>query len=172
MGYRLRLGKMPKSAHDKYKGKTYEEVEEILGDGNGTYHPPEYTELYQIGKYVDYSKGTKPFYDFDVEEACEHEFFIMSKEQLKGVIQDYHKSTYEYYCELEASPDEQEGHILRRKREWDPNILMGCVPYYLDEEKTDGEIASSWLKEYAIFNIVYIYRNFDWENDYLIYSGW
>jgi len=26
--------------------------------------------------------------------------------------------------------------------------------------------------EYAIFNLVYIYRTFDWENDYLIYSGW
>lgn len=60
-------------------------------------------------------------------------------------------------------------HLRGKAEEWSGKYIR---PYYLDEDNTDGEIVSSWKIEYAIFNLVYIYRTFDWKNDYLIYSGW
>jgi hypothetical protein len=43
------------------------------------------------------------------------------------------------------------------------------LPYNL--EKKDN-ITTSWKYEYSIFELVYIYKKFDWENDLLIYYGY
>jgi hypothetical protein len=43
-------------------------------------------------------------------------------------------------------------------------------PYDIDED-SDG-IVQSGLYEYAIFELVYIYKTFDWENNYLLFYGW
>ena len=168
MGYRVRLGKIPKSARDKYAGKTEKEVDEIIDvDGGASYRLPEYTELYEIGKYVDHNKFTEPFYDFVM---CDTEFVIMSKEGLLNVINEFREGTRLYYENLKEEDFEE--FKRRRLREWSPEENFGVLPYWLDEEHTDGEIVRSWIMEYAIFNIVHIYRTFDWENDFLIYSGW
>lgn len=176
MGYRVRLGKIPKSVREKYAGKTYDQLAEMYGEhlsGEDSYfpaaYPPEHTQLYEIGKYVDYNKHTEPFYDFDLHEC---EFHIMSEEGLRYIISEYHKEIYEFYRDMK--PEEYAGHIRMKALRWnpDPEENFGVFPYYMDEEHTDGFIVRSWSMEYAIFNIVYIYKTFDWENDYLIYSGW
>ncbi len=161
------------------------------------YIPPKYEQLYEIGKYVDYKEGRTPFYSF---ELGEDEFEIMSKEGLKVIIEDYHNSVKEFYTKRFNSLGGKEAmdinllKILRDKRkkyypldkhafhdilcdqyamlnEWDSKWT---IPYYLDEpeKEKDGAIVRSWKMEYAIFNLVYIYQTFDWENDLLIYSGW
>ena len=170
MGYRSRLGKICKAERDKYKNKTYEEAQQIVGEDNSLYYPPEHKELYEIGKYADYNKGLEAFYNFDIYKMCESEFHIMTKENLLEIIRDYHKKIYQGYKELEEGKDSSE-FIKSRVREWGRNGF-DIQPYYLDQKKTDGEIVRSWQYEYAIFNLVYIYRTFDWENDYLIYSAW
>ncbi len=175
MGYRIRLGKIAKIERDKYKGKTYDEVDSMIQaieSEDSPYYPPEYTELHEIGKYVNFNDNLEGFYDFDIYEACESEFHIMTKENLKFIIESYHKDTHDYYIKLEKDPSLHTGFFKKKRMIWDPEISLGCVPYYLDQEKTDGEIVQSWSKEYAIFNLVYIYRTFEWEKDYLIYSGW
>ena len=73
------------------------------------------------------------------------------------------------YERLAKGKDDVQVFINSKAREWGNKFLN---PYYLDEETTDGAIVKSWEYEYAIFNLVYIYRTFDWENDYLIYSAW
>ncbi len=178
MGYRLRLGKVKKTEEEKYAGKTYEEVTEIIEkieEDSAPYRPPFHTELFEIGKYVKYDKHMIPFYDFDIEADCEAGFYIMTKEGLKFIIGDYHLKVYNMYKNLSnESRRNTRAFFERRAREWDSSskLKMNMNPYYLDEEKTDGEIAKSWQYEYAIFNLVHIYRTFDWDNDYLIYSGW
>ena len=174
MGYRIRLGKVAKSEKEKYSGMTYKEVEATMPECSALYRPPFHTELYEIGKYVDYSDGVEDFYDFDIQELTESEFGIMSKDCLKKCIETYHKEISDYYIKLEKEPERHPGYFNRKVRQWYPEKHLSITPYYLDEpsDKTDGEIVRSWLMEYAIFNLVYIYRTFDWENDYLIYSGW
>lgn len=213
MGYRLRLGRFPKTVWEyEIKGKPYDEVvkffkgviernPDIDTDWDehyqALYRPPLHVELYELGKHVNFPEGRSPFYSFDLEED---EFEIMSKEGLKAIILDYHKNIKEFYKGRfeslggEKTLDNNARNILRDKRrkyhqvdkfvfhdvlcdyygkvsEWDSKWT---VPYYLDEpyKETDGALVRSWKFEYAIFNLVHIYRTFDWERDLLIYNGW
>jgi len=181
MGYRARLGRIPKTAKEKYAGKSLEEVVELMGSDDWYSRPPEYEELYEMGKYLDWRGEAKPFYDFDIMEEAESEFHIMSKEDLKVIIEHYHKIIKDNYDKLlkefqagkpenEWDEPQVERFFKEKVHEWKLDSYFR--PYYLDEEKTDGFIVRSWKWEYAIFNIVYIYKTFDWENDYLIYSAW
>jgi hypothetical protein len=180
MGYRIRLGKISKIIHEtKYKNKTYEELKLKYFFEDSEYYfwrPEEYTQLYEIGKYVSYDQGLSDFYAFDVFEKEEGEFSILSKEGLKIIIEDYHNNIKNYYKEIidnfeeKLKNDDIKNHFLHTLNNWDNPYCV--LPYYLDEEHPDGVIVKSWIREYAIFNLVYIYKFFDWENDYLIYSGW
>jgi len=168
VGYRLRLGRVNKSEKHIFTGLSIDEVQNMIGDTFAPYRPPFHTELFEIGKYVDYAKHVRPFYDFDIVEECEAEFHIMRKEGLKLIIDDYHDKVFQNYKDMENSKD-IESFISRRTKEWSKEYSL---PYYLDEKECDGFIVRSWQFEYSIFNLVYIYRTFNWKNDYLIYSGW
>jgi hypothetical protein len=169
MSYRSRLGKIAKTEKEKYKGKSYEEVAAMMGEDFVCYRPNAHTELFELGKYFEFTKGKINFYDFDIEDETECEFYIMSKEDLKELIYDYHEIIYNFYERLAKGKDDVQAFVDGQAREWCSKFSN---PYYLDEETTDGEIVKSWKYEYSIFNLVYIYRTFDWENDYLIYSAW
>lgn len=170
MGYRGRLGKIKKTIRDKYFGKSYNEVESMLNDNESPYRLDSHTQLYELGKYIEYNEDFEPFYSFDIYEECESEFHIMKKEDLKNIIEDYHNKILEYYKDLKEGNEDIDVFLNGKINEW--NSPFNLRPYYLDQEKTDGFIVSSWKYEYAIFNLVYIYRSFDWENDFLIYSAW
>lgn len=177
MGYRTRLGRINKEMKNAVQGMSHDEVCKHFGIRSVYRNMPDYEELHEIGKYIDFSDGTGRFFDFDVYEETEAEFFIMTKEQLAKAIKSYADDVQGYYQELLdkfRNPKHDTKHeidcLLREKAD---NWSQECVPmYYLDEERHDGNITPSWKKEYAIFNLVEIYRNFDWENDYLIYSSW
>lgn len=108
------------------------------------------------------------FYQFDLDDV---EFKICTKEDLVRIIKFYHEGTASYYKELGTEDGISfESHKRSFIREWENDF--GINPYYLDETKKDGAIVKSWKMEYAIFNLVHIYQTFDFENNYLIYSGW
>lgn len=56
-------------------------------------------------------------------------------------------------------------HIISINSEW--NML---VPFNLDDGK--DEVTSSWKYEYSIFELVRIYKSFDWENNVMIHYGY
>ena len=180
MGYRLRLGRIAKIEREKYRGKTSEEVEQMIEEDLSPYRLPEHEELYEIGKYVYFPDGQEEFYDFNIREEYESDFQIMSKEGLKKIIEWYQSEVLDRYKELmelsekddQDSKDEVMGFFYRKIQDWDGKYDVH--PYWLDQDKdhSDGAVVRSWSMEYAIFNLVHIYRYFDWENDYLIYSGW
>ena len=190
MGYRLRLGEIDKKIAEKFRHKSYKEIMKGKNkdeEFNYLVLPQGYKQLYELGKYVSYNKGTKRFYTrFNIKKR-EYDFFIMSKEGLRYIIEEYAESTKTHYEELfnkaktflqkppvsakmkRAIIEEFISHFNFMQMEWTNKY---CKPYWLDEKDTDGEIVRSWKMQYAIFNLVYIYRTFDWENKYLIYSGW
>ena len=176
MGYRSRLGRIPKTEREKYVGKTCKEVFYLGSEGPVPYRPPGYEQLYEIGKTALRPKDMSEFYSFDLYDAAEYEFFILSKSGMLEIIEAYHSWILEMYTELESGTDEDRKRFIASKvRKWgDDSSKFGICPYYLDEptENCDGFLVRSWNYEYAIFNLVHIYRTFDWENDYLIFSAW
>ena len=47
---------------------------------------------------------------------------------------------------------------------------FGILPVDLDESRE--RITGDWSYEYAIFELVRLYKVFDWENDDLVLEGW
>lgn len=197
MGYRLSLGKIAK----KYKSEKYDNcvtIEEYNKIYNNQFKfPVEYIELYELGKYIDNTKWYKrAFFNFNLFEQEECEFWIIPKETLAKIIDDTRKDVAEYYKELaeaykridtfdpnknlnpyerfKITQDKRKINSELHSKQTTWNAEFGLFPYYLDQppEKCDGFLTSSWTKEYNIFNLVYIYRTFDWKNDYLILSGY
>lgn len=188
MGYRLRLGKVSKADHEKYKSYTREQFNSEFGEDEFMYRPPFHKQLFELGKYIDFSKDLIDFYD--VQEDNDSEFKIMSKDQLREVIKKYHEWTSEYMNKLyecacaindleykldpSINPKEEIMSFFHgMKQEWERE-KYSLAPYYLDEpdEKRDGRVIGSWKIQYSVLNLVYIYQTLDWENDLLIYSGW
>lgn len=174
MGYRVRLGKVEKTATSElFRNMSLDEIQEYYRiRDDSPYRPQCHTELYEIGKYVEYEEGREPFYkNFDVYSEYESEFDILSKDGLRAIIEDYRKNIHEFYKDLlNKSLEHKDSFIESQICEWEGKFF---IPYYLDEGiKTDGFLVKSWKLEYAIFNLVYIYRTFSWDDDYLIYSAW
>lgn len=131
----------------------------------------------------------------------DHDFWIVDKEFLKNVIGHYREKVKTKYNEMlnpffgdrfEPSKflnsvdetdwgnktldfslitQEETNQLLRileyvrgNRLEWNE-----FQPYDLDE---GDEITNSWKFEYNIFELVRIYKTFDWENDLLIYHGY
>lgn len=182
MGYRLRLGRFPKNEHKKYKQfKSEQEANDWFEDHDtrfAPYRPREHQELIELGKYVDYRKESlniKNFYDFELEE---NDFVIVDRDFLLHVIEEYRKNTEEWYRELydsikDGDTAQVEMHVKNKVREWDTTYLTNIkTEPNEDGDNEDGRLTRSWKFEYAIFNLLFILHTFDWDNDYLIYSGW
>ena len=61
-------------------------------------------------------------------------------------------------------------HVRSMAIEWGvTGFLDEMVPYSLDPNR---ELVSSWKYEYAIFNLVLLYRTFDWKSNIMIYYGY
>ena len=182
MGYRARLGRFPKVDHKKFKHlKTEQEAYQYFEDhhsGYAHYRPPGHQELVELGKYVNYAKEThlnaKPFYDFDLEET---EFVIVDRDFLLHIIEEYRKNTAEWYVELletiqTGDTAMVEQHVRTKVSEWDNKFYSTLKTDEIGDNDTDGHLTRSWKFEYAVFNLLHILHTFDWDNDYLIYSGW
>ncbi len=172
MGYRVRLGRVIKLEAESFRDLSENELDEM----DQVYYRPEFhDELVEIGKGYSMPEHRTPFYTkFELEEE---EFDILSKEGLAAIIEDFRNDIETYYTEIEE--EEKDFHFSWRQSQWKKGTLGPKFPneplaYYLrdGDQSTDGFITGSWVKEYAIFNLIYLYRTFDFENDYLIYSGW
>ena len=189
MGYRNYIGWISKEEYEKIKNFTKEELykykNEDLEDGHvGVYDNLENKYLYEFGKYCEF--GDKKFYSpFFLNEELqkfyteEHDFYIVGKEFLAHIIDYYRKKVQSFYKELmdgitnehivfnEIPPKKATKlfeHIRSQSMEW----IQMC-PYKLDE---GDEITTSWKYEYTTFELVRIYKTFDWENKILVYYGY
>lgn len=137
---------------------------------------PGYICMFELGTFWYTPELQTPFYSFHIHKSDGYEFYIMSKKELDDFIKNLHEDVY-IKCEdllndfgSEDSFCKIESFLRNRLRQWDTkesNI------YDLEKRGYDsnGFITKSWEYEYYIFNLIYIYKTFDWENDYLIYSA-
>lgn len=140
-------------------------------------------ELYCFGKDVDWanniqSKNESIFSNNELQEFySDYQPVICSKEDFLDVINIYKQQIIQYYEYLlepakndsEVSiKDKQMTHITFRLQDWKNNYNLQPI----NTDLTKDTICDSWLFEYAIFELVRIYKTFDWENDALILLGW
>lgn len=171
MGYRLYIGKVSKADHDKMQSMSHTYLKEKYGDGEcvGVYELVE--ELYNFGKYyeVDTTKLNHFFAKPELQEAfSDYDFWVADKQLLLDIIEKERKAIEEWYAENKTKTLEELIAIQEsRRREWTTDY---CLPYNLDLDKP--QVVGSWQREYVLFELVRIYKTFDWDNDLLVYYGW
>lgn len=175
-----------------------EEDENYLG--MGVYDFGE--SLYEFGKYTDFEppkKSLKTFFknkELNKYFTQEHDFNVVTKEFLEYIIENYKKRISDYYndmmnpCDFLKSiktdykyPENDTTFDFTKITQEEQNALFKIIehvrsmriewtcltPYNLEKGE---EVASSWKYEYQIFELVRIYKSFDWKRNVMIYYGY
>lgn len=198
MGYRHYLYAIPKKQVSEIQACKTEkdwfdfaekygyEVEQGVRDNGEGYFPPYHvgTELYEFGKYSEIGhklESEKPcvFTSGELKSMYgDYGFALLSKEDFTVIIESYRQNIVSYFQSL-LEPQKDPRFKLTKEEKWKYAIedklerwqgKWGFTPLNL-EESTD-KITSSWLYEYSIFELVRLYKTFDWENDSLVLMGW
>lgn len=188
MGFNLHLGSIPKTTFDTIKVMNRAELMEQ--------YPPEYDdEVYPPGVYTlvesrMYELGS----DFEILTKCkDHLEDLFQDEDLKAYYNDesylytmteagflslidyYRESTMKYYKGLFESltiiggdTEAVFNFMEKRSTEWEHSRYL--LPY--DTKKNKNYITTSWEREYSIFELVRLYKLFDFENNILVLSGY
>jgi len=173
MGYRNYISKIPKNVYLEIKDLTEKELIEKYGEGddeNYFYYPHlnGYVEIYELGKYCDFDieDKKKRLFTHEMSFESDMEFSLGSKELLETIIKSYHQKVINWYSKsVQEKTFEELKHDARiMLAEW-----KDLNPYDLNIENEN--ITKSWKYEYSIFELVRIYKTFDWKNDVLIYCG-
>lgn len=161
-------------------------------DGSGWFSPYKIgTDLYELGKYSEIAsklESERPslFTSEELKERySDYGFALLTKDDFKAVIETYRQKIVNWFeslldpdkCQITSNKLSKEE---RKRLEWEYEIkdkleiwsgkYLGVLPIDLDESRK--RIAESWSYEYAIFELVRVYKVFDWENDDLVLVGW
>ena len=179
----------------KHKGIEWNEDNEKRVDYVGVYDIA-YNMHYELGKYVDEfdKKLFKPVFknkETQKEFECDSDFYIVQKEFVLKLIEYYTGIIKNYYTEMlkdffdgrkvksdflknkdsKITEIEEESifkiieHVRSMSYEW-----IDFVPYNLNLDTPN--IVSSWKYEYVIFELVRLYKTFDWKRNIMIYYGY
>lgn len=148
-------------------------------------------ELYELGKYSKIgfeleSERPSVFTSDELKEKyADYGFALLTKEDFKAVIEFYRQKIIEWLNSLlniddricfsdELTKEQYQFENLKQEVQdkidsWSKKY-WGICPIDLDEDKE--RITGDWSYEYAIFELVRVYKAFDWENDNLVLVGW
>ena len=161
-------------------------------DGSGWFSPYKIgTELYELGKYSEIAfklESERPslFTSEELKERySDYGFALLTKDDFKAIIEAYRQKIVDWFESL-LNPDksqitsdklskeerkhlEREHEIKGKLEKWSGKYF-DILPIDLDENRE--RITGDWSYEYAIFELVRLYKIFDWENDDLVLVGW
>lgn len=148
-------------------------------------------ELYELGKHSEIgfkleSERPSVFTSDELkEEYSDYGFALLTKDDFKSVIEFYRQKIVDWFQSL-LNPDESQvtapklSKEERKHLEWKYEIenkldswsgkYFGISPIDLNDDKE--RITGDWSYEYAIFELVRVYKIFDWENNELVLVGW
>jgi len=159
-----------------------------------------YNQHYELGKYIDSfdKKFFKPVFknkETQNDFLGDHDFYVVQKDFVEELIKYYTELIKKYYTELlnpffdgteiksgfmktkDTPPTNEEmggiykiiDHVRSMGLEWGVSgWFEDLLPYNLD----GGDLVGSWKYEYAIFNLVNLYKTFDWKRNVMIYYGY
>ena len=160
--------------------------------GSGWFSPYKIgTELYELGKYSEIAfklESERPslFASEELKERySDYGFALLTKDDFKAIIEAYRQKIVEWFTYL-LNPDESRigsnklSKEERKHLEWEHEIkgklekwsgkYFDILPIDLGENRE--RITGDWSYEYAIFELVRLYKVFDWENNELALVGW
>ena len=148
-------------------------------------------ELYELGKYSEIGfklESERPplFTSEELKERYpDYGFVLLTKDDFKAVIEAYRQKIVSWLqCLLNPEddpiipsklPKEERKHLaieheIQDKIDYWSGKYLGILPIDLDERRE--RITGDWSYEYAIFELVRLYKVFDLENDDLVLVGW
>ena len=154
---------------------------EYLDYDEDDYFPPYYIgkELYDFGKYADFaddmqiknssiftSDDLKNRYEYYSPVICSQEDFLKAIESYRNNIVNYFKGLLE--SDVKSQEERCKYAVKDKIERWSNEF--GVCPLNLD--LSNSRITDSWLYEYAVFELVRLYKTFDWENNNLVLMGW
>lgn len=148
-------------------------------------------KLYELGKHSGIGfklelERPSMFTSEELKKRYEDDgFALLTKDDFKAVIEAYRQKIVDWFERL-LNPDKSPitfnklSKEERKRLEWEYEIrdkldswsgkYCGILPIDLDESRE--RITGDWSYEYAIFELVRLYKAFDWENDDLVLVGW
>ncbi len=148
-------------------------------------------KLYELGKHSGIgfkleSERPSMFTSEELKKRYKDDgFALLTKDDFKAVIEAYRQKIVDWFERL-LNPDKSPitfnklSKEERKRLEWEYEIrdkldswsgkYCGILPIDLDESRE--RITGDWSYEYAIFELVRVYKAFDWENDDLVLVGW
>lgn len=174
------------------KNYGYKVDRDCSDDGSGCVFPYKIgTKLYELGKHSGIgfkleSERPSMFTSEELKKRYEdYGFALLTKDDFKAVIEAYRQKIVDWFESL-LNPDKSPitfNNLSKEKRkhlEWEYEIrdkldawsgkYFGILPIDLDESRK--RITGDWSYEYAIFELVRVYKAFDWKNDDLVLVGW
>ena len=138
-------------------------------------------ELYELGKYVDWAfemqeNNESIFGSEDLDEMysdyrpviCTQEDFLLAMTKYKENVVKYYKGLLYEGTDSKLPIEERwKNHIEAQLYEWENEF--GVCP--INTDLSQESINDSWLYEYAIFELVRVYKTFDWQNNALVLLG-
>lgn len=131
--------------------------------------------------------------DFKDEIKClkEHpdiDYYSITKDGFKQIILSYRQRIIDYMkasIDLYEHPEEKESRkhwftedvvdLMRDElREWEYSYENndGSTHYFcIDLSDNKNRVSGSWKYKYGIFDMISVYKNFDWENDLMVVFG-
>lgn len=149
-------------------------------------------EIFDFGKDCwfagDLMKRAEPLFNLKATQDAMEPIHLCTKADFEFVIDEMRKHIANYFKEIfeTYSPEQMKHHFKEKQEEWDDMTnTLGMTdltpekaaainamhrPYNMDTSR-EG-LVSSWLYEYEIFELVLLYRQFDWDTTVLMFYGW
>lgn len=155
----------------------YDIINEIYDFGSA-YNNAE--EMYKNGSPLFSSKELKEMFENENPVILDKKGVICAIEFYRNCVikemEDVLSETAPYWDKRNHS-DRMKDFISKRHNEWttyreyEGTDVGDALSVYCLNPKTDC-IVNSWFFEYQIFELVRIYKTFDWENNSMIFYGW
>ena len=188
MGYNYHLAKLSKTKYEKIKSYSMEQLHKMVKDEDCVYMGDVVNEFYDLGSDLDL-KPLKPFlkpvftnkkthYEMSTGE---NQFSILTQEGFAKLIDMYHDLVAKHCQETEKKvaklisgnldaweTQKLQNELESKTKEWTDKSKMNYRPYNLKDPET---LVGSWKYEYAIFQLVYMYKTFDFKKNVLFLTG-
>ena len=139
-------------------------------------------ELFEFGKYYEnsdkmYEHGDSLFASEELRERYkDYNAIVIDKSGLLCAIEWQRKRVMSIYEDLLKEKSELNEYDdrpqLERLKEHARDHLRWWKYGGCDTEETRERLAASWLYEHTIFDLVRIYKTFDWEHKRMLFFGW
>lgn len=200
MGYRLYLYQVEKEfVEQARKCKTHKEFmnlcKDYFPDKNNIVNEYEdedecdYISLWEIGKeifefgkgYENYEEicehGSSLFTSKDIEECYEdYDHLVLTEEGLLCAIEWQKNKVISIYKDLmrEKSENKFDKRTQEQRLKTHVNDYLSWWEhgFVLDLRKEKPNVSASWIYEHTIFDLVRIYKTFDWDKYCLMLIGW